>query len=194
MAKLIRRCIYRHQGLLKEEFGILQTPHEGLPAFRLVIVSDDRFLDGTAEDDAAFERLPPYLGNVSSNILPLVGTLQANAIVHLGSVFALAHDLQRLYSFFAHGRHNFRAMELMNSVRKCVRQHWNTPRTQQLLARGGHWFPSVGVLRALLTDHDIPVSFLKVVQQILAEYEQVGDFRSHSNLPSEKYLYRLQKA
>ncbi|KAL4137758.1 hypothetical protein PRIC2_001271 [Phytophthora ramorum] len=35
-----------YRGLLKKETGVLQTPREHLPAFRLVIVSEDRYLDG----------------------------------------------------------------------------------------------------------------------------------------------------
>ncbi|KAG6620060.1 Neuron-specific calcium-binding protein hippocalcin [Phytophthora cinnamomi] len=51
------------QGLLNEEFGVLQTPLENLPAFRLVIVSEDRFLDGVTEESVLSGISPPYLGN-----------------------------------------------------------------------------------------------------------------------------------
>ncbi|KAL4109706.1 hypothetical protein PRIC1_001402 [Phytophthora ramorum] len=92
-----------YRGLLKKETGVLQTPREHLPAFRLVIVSEDRYLDGTANNypsDAEARTSPSYIENVSGNILPLVGTLQADATVHLGCIAALAHDLERTYTLF----------------------------------------------------------------------------------------------
>ncbi|GMF33688.1 unnamed protein product [Phytophthora fragariaefolia] len=179
------------QGLLNEEDGIVQTQHENLPAFRIIVVSEDRFLSETTKD--VFSRFSPsYLGNVSSHFLPVVGKFQANVTVHLGCIAALTHDLRGKYRLLAQGQQRLPAATVMDSVRQCVRQHWNTPKTQQFLARGGHWFPSIGVLRELLTQQDIPILFLTMVRRALAEYEQVGDFRSHSNLPSEKYLYSLQ--
>lgn len=160
-------------------------------------MSEDRYLDGTAEacvssDENAAGQPPSYIGNVANHFSPLVGSLQANVTVHLGCIVALTHELHRKYSLFAQDQRKFVDSKLHNAVRKCVRQHWNIPKSQHLLARGAHWFPSIGVLRALLTTEDIPVSFLRIVQRVLAEYEQVGDFRSHNVLASDKYLYRLQ--
>ncbi|KAF1792977.1 hypothetical protein GQ600_21415 [Phytophthora cactorum] len=182
------------QGLQNDEPGIFQTPHEHLPAFRLLIVAEDRFLDGTTDVLASFgENLPPsYIGNVVDHFFPVTGMLQANVTVHIGYFVALAHDLQRTYCLLAQDQQKLGDFKLHDSVRSCVRQHWNTPKSQHLLARGAHWFPSIGVLRALLTQEDIPVSFLRVVQRVLAEYEHVGDFRSHCDLSSDRYLYRLQ--
>ncbi|KAG3205559.1 hypothetical protein PC128_g1296 [Phytophthora cactorum] len=182
------------QGLQNDEPGIFQTPHEHLPAFRLLIVAEDRFLDGTTDVLASFgENLPPsYIGNVVDHFFPVTGMFQANVTVHIGYFVALAHDLQRTYCLLAQDQQKLGDFKLHDSVRSCVRQHWNTPKSQHLLARGAHWFPSIGVLRALLTQEDIPVSFLRVVQRVLAEYEHVGDFRSHCDLSSDRYLYRLQ--
>ncbi|KAE9361975.1 hypothetical protein PF008_g478 [Phytophthora fragariae] len=58
LTELTPGCTYNlsFQGLLNEEFGILRTPHEHLPAFRLVVVSEDRFLDGATEEGASSER------------------------------------------------------------------------------------------------------------------------------------------
>ncbi|GMF65833.1 unnamed protein product [Phytophthora lilii] len=182
-------------GLVNGGSGTLQTLHEDLPAFRLAILSDDRFLDGkisVAASDGTVPPPPSFIENVASHFMPLVGTLQVNFTVHLGCVVSLAHELQRMYTLHAQNQEHFSLKHLQNSIRFCVRQHWNAPRNQELLARGTHWFPSVGILRAILTVEDIPVSFLKMVKQVLAEYEKVGDIRSHSDLPSERYLYRLQ--
>ncbi|KAE9245743.1 hypothetical protein PF004_g5112 [Phytophthora fragariae] len=57
LTELTPGCTYNlsFQGLLNEEFGILRTPHEHLPAFRLVVVSEDRFLDGATEEGASSE-------------------------------------------------------------------------------------------------------------------------------------------
>ncbi|KAK1934277.1 hypothetical protein P3T76_011480 [Phytophthora citrophthora] len=185
------------QGLLNDEPGKFQTPHEHLPAFRLVIVADDRFLDGrtdecTSFDGAATESAISYIGNVANYVFPGDGAFQADITVHMGSVVALAHDLQQTYHLLAQGQQKLGESQLSNTVRECVRHHWNTPKTRQLLAHGAHWFPSIGVLRALLTANDVPISFIRAVQNILAEYEQVGDLRSHSVSPSHRYLYQLQ--
>jgi len=172
----------------------LQTPHQQLPAFRLVVVAEDRFLDGTVHDvgGVGAPASPSYIENVVNYVLPLVGTLQADAVVHLGCGFALVHDLQRRYGMgFQDGQKGV-TLQLENSVRECVRQHWNVPGSQQLLSRGAHWFPSVGILRSLFTEHGVPVSFLNVVKRVLAEYECVGDFSSRSVWPPDRYLYRLQ--
>ncbi|KAG3253661.1 hypothetical protein PI124_g1735 [Phytophthora idaei] len=61
------------QGLQNDEPGIFQTPHEHLPAFRLLIVAEDRFLDGTTDVLASFgENLPPsYIGNVVDHFFPV---------------------------------------------------------------------------------------------------------------------------
>ncbi|KAL3672353.1 hypothetical protein V7S43_003041 [Phytophthora oleae] len=185
------------QGLLNDEPGMFQTPHEHLPAFRLVIVAEDRFLDGrtdecTLSDGAAIESAISYIGNVANYFFPAVGTFQANVTVHIGSVVALAHDLQRTYHLLAQGQQKCGGLKLSNTVKECVCHHWNTPRNQHLLARGAHWFPSIGVLRALLTANDVPISFIRAVHHVLTDYEQVGDLRSHSVSPSHRYLYRLQ--
>ncbi|ETM99418.1 hypothetical protein PPTG_24424 [Phytophthora nicotianae INRA-310] len=182
------------QGLQNDAAGIFQTPHEHLPAFRLLIVAEDRFLNGTTDCFTSFGVNPAasYIGNMVDHFFPVIGSLQANVTVHIGSYVALAHELQRKYSLLAQDQQKVGESKLYDFVRSCVRRHWNTPKSQHLLARGAHWFPSVGVLRALLIRDDIPVSFLRTVQRVLAEYEQVGDFRSHSALPSDKYLYRLQ--
>ncbi|KAI9997984.1 hypothetical protein PInf_002318 [Phytophthora infestans] len=182
------------QGLQNDGSGVFQTPHEHLPAFRLVLVAEDRFLDGSiaSPTTGGGNPSPSYIGNVVDHFFPVVGALQANVTVHIGCLVALAHDLKRKFCLLTQDQQKRGDIELHEVVRNCVRHHWNTPKSQLLLARGAHWFPSIGVLRTLMTHEDIPVSFLRVVQRVLAEYGQVGDFRSHSATPSDRYLYRLQ--
>lgn len=63
----------------------------------------------------------------------------------------------------------------------------------QLLSRGSHWFPSVGLLRKLAADTDVPISFMKEVHRVVSEYLRVGDCRSARAMPKDRYMYWLQK-
>ncbi|KAE9150266.1 hypothetical protein PF006_g5324 [Phytophthora fragariae] len=95
LTELTPGCTYNlsFQGLLNEEFGILRTPHEHLPAFRLVVVSEDRFLDGATEEGASSEGVAVLMLDTLEAILD---SLESTPFVQLSETLLSASQWEAL--------------------------------------------------------------------------------------------------
>lgn len=172
----------------------MQTHFSRSPAFRLVIISDDAALDGSIFEWTAASSAHSFLHDVSGNVLDPAIDLQADLVLHLGCIASMTQIFSSvLESWRAQAPGIEHSEDLVQAVRDCVRRHWNLRANRELFSRGSHWFSSVGVIRSLLTRYDVPREILRVVCNVLADYEQVGSGCASGTLPAEQIAFRLQR-